>query len=111
MTHELRDVTPGLWLWRLEHPAWAPDVEWEPLVTSTCAESSGEVALLNPLAPPPAAREIWERLDARRRRWPSSSSRITFATSTSWSAATAPVPSAPASSGPATSRRPAWKGI
>jgi hypothetical protein len=65
MTHELRDVTPGLWLWRLEHPAWTPDVEWEPLVTSTCVESGGEVALLDPLAPPPDAREIWERLDAR----------------------------------------------
>ena len=65
MTHELRDVAPGLWLWRLEHPDWSPGSDWEPLVTSTCVESRGEVALLDPLAPPEDAREIWERLDAR----------------------------------------------
>jgi glyoxylase-like metal-dependent hydrolase (beta-lactamase superfamily II) len=65
MTHELRDVAPGLWLWRLEHPDWSPGSDWEPLVTSTCVESRGDVALLDPLAPPEDAREIWERLDAR----------------------------------------------
>jgi glyoxylase-like metal-dependent hydrolase (beta-lactamase superfamily II) len=65
MTHELRDVTPGLWIWRVAHPDWSPDADWEPVVTSTCVESGGEVALLDPLAPPEDAREIWERLDAR----------------------------------------------
>jgi hypothetical protein len=59
------DVAPGLWVWRLEHPDWGPEVGWEPLVTSTCVESGGEVALLDPLAPPEAATEIWARLDAR----------------------------------------------
>src|SRR2546423_11550682 len=48
---EVRDVAPGLWLWRIEHPAWEPGLEWEPLVTSTCVESRGEVALLDPLSP------------------------------------------------------------
>lgn len=62
---EVRDVAPGLWIWRLEHPDWAPDFDWEPLVTSTCVESRGEVALLDPLAPPEDATEVWERLDAR----------------------------------------------
>jgi glyoxylase-like metal-dependent hydrolase (beta-lactamase superfamily II) len=62
---ELRDVAPGLWLWRLEHPDWAPDAGWEPLVTSTCVETGGEVALLDPLAPPETDQEFWERLDAR----------------------------------------------
>jgi glyoxylase-like metal-dependent hydrolase (beta-lactamase superfamily II) len=65
MSYELRDVAPGLWLWRVEHPDWAPEAEWEPLVASTCVESGGEVALLDPLAPPEGAGEIWERLDAR----------------------------------------------
>ena len=65
MTHELHDVAPGLWLWRVPHPDWAPDADWEPLVTSTCVESGGEVALLDPLAPPADAGEVWERLDAR----------------------------------------------
>jgi glyoxylase-like metal-dependent hydrolase (beta-lactamase superfamily II) len=58
-------VAPGLWLWRLPHPDWSPGVEWEQIVASTCVESSGEVALLDPLAPPEDAREIWARLDAR----------------------------------------------
>jgi hypothetical protein len=62
---ELRDVAPGLWVWRLQHPDWAPHVEWQPLVTSTCVESGGEVVLLDPLAPPADATEVWARLDAR----------------------------------------------
>ena len=65
MTHELHDVAPGLWLWRGPHPDWAPDTDWEPLVASTCVESGGEIALLDPLAPPDDAAEVWERLDAR----------------------------------------------
>jgi hypothetical protein len=62
---ELRDVAPGLWIWRLEHPDWKPGLEWQPLVTSTCVESGGEVALLDPLAPPDGADGVWARLDAR----------------------------------------------
>jgi hypothetical protein len=63
--YELRDVAPGLWIWRLAHPDWAPHVGWPPVVTSTCVESGGEVALLDPLAPPDDATEFWERIDAR----------------------------------------------
>jgi glyoxylase-like metal-dependent hydrolase (beta-lactamase superfamily II) len=58
------DVAPGLWVWRLEHPDWNPDAGWEPPVTSTVVETGGEVALIDPLAPPEDAREIWARLDA-----------------------------------------------
>ncbi len=65
MPAELRDVAPGLWLWRVEHPDWRPGVGWEPLVASTCVESGGEVALLDPIAPSDEADEVWERLDAR----------------------------------------------
>ena len=66
MPAEVRDVAPGLWVWRVEHPAWRPGLDWEPLVTSTCVESSGEVALLDPIAPSDGEGEVWERLDARR---------------------------------------------
>jgi glyoxylase-like metal-dependent hydrolase (beta-lactamase superfamily II) len=62
---EIRDVAPGLWLWRFEHPDWHPEAGWEPAVASTCVESAGEVALLDPLAPPDEADEVWARLDAR----------------------------------------------
>ena len=63
--HELRDVAPGLWIWRLSYPDWHPEAGWPELVTSTCVESGDEVALLDPLAPPEDATEIWKRLDAR----------------------------------------------
>ena len=64
MRAELRDVAAGLWLWRVAHPDWNPGVDWEPLVTSTCVESGGEIALLDPIAPPDDADEVWDRLDA-----------------------------------------------
>ncbi len=64
MPTEVRDVAPGLWLWRVEHPAWTPEADWEPLVASTCVESGGEVAILDPIAPPDGD-EVWTRLDAR----------------------------------------------
>jgi hypothetical protein len=62
---EVRDVASGLWIWRVAHPDWKPDAEWDPPVTSTCVESSGEIALLDPIAPPHDATEVWARLDAR----------------------------------------------
>jgi hypothetical protein len=62
---ELRDVAAGLWLWRVPHPDWNPGADWEPLVASTCVESGVEVALLDPIAPPDEADEVWDRLDAR----------------------------------------------
>jgi glyoxylase-like metal-dependent hydrolase (beta-lactamase superfamily II) len=65
MKHELRDVADGLWIWRLDHPDWYPGAAWGPVVSSTCVESGGEIALLDPLAPPDDATEIWSRLDAR----------------------------------------------
>src|SRR5215217_635231 len=63
---EVRDVAPGLWLWRQPHPAWREGLDWEPEVTSVAVESRGARLLLDPLAPPPAAREVWERIEALR---------------------------------------------
>jgi glyoxylase-like metal-dependent hydrolase (beta-lactamase superfamily II) len=65
MALEIRDVAPGLWIWRIDHPDWSPEADWEPQVTSTVVESGGEVALLDPLAPAEEAAEVWERLDER----------------------------------------------
>jgi len=61
---ELRDVAEGLWLWRVDYPDWRPEAGWEQRVSSTYVESGGEVALLDPLAPPDDATEVWERLDS-----------------------------------------------
>ena len=63
--YELRDVAPGLWIWRREHPDWTPDADWKPWVTSTCVTSGGETAVLDALLPPEDAREIWARLDSQ----------------------------------------------
>jgi hypothetical protein len=63
MSVELRDVAPGLWLWRQPHPDWSGNAEWEPEVASFAVQSRGVALLLDPLAPPPGAREVWARLD------------------------------------------------
>lgn len=63
MAAELREVTNGLWLWRLEHPDWEPGSDWGRLVTSTCVRSGGETIVLDPLAPPQAIDAVWARLD------------------------------------------------
>jgi glyoxylase-like metal-dependent hydrolase (beta-lactamase superfamily II) len=62
---EVRDVAPGLWLWRQPHPDWEQGSDWEPEVASFAVESRGVSIVLDPLAPPPRAREVWDRLDAR----------------------------------------------
>ena len=62
---EIIDVAPGLWIWRVEHPEWREGLGWEPPVTSTVVESGVEVAVLDGIAPPAEASELWERLDAR----------------------------------------------
>jgi hypothetical protein len=62
---EIRDVAPGLWLWQVEYPDWRPGVGWGPAVASTCAETAGEVVLVDPLLPWGVADEVWARLDER----------------------------------------------
>jgi hypothetical protein len=62
---ELRDVTPGVWIWRHAHRDWTPEAEWSPRVACTCVESGGEVVLLDPIAPPEDDTAFWARIDAR----------------------------------------------
>jgi hypothetical protein len=64
MAVEVRDVAPGLWLWRQPHPDWSEGDNWEPEIASFAVQSRGVAVLLDPLAPPPAARDVWARLDA-----------------------------------------------
>lgn len=63
MSVELRDVAPGLWLWRQPHPDWQEGEDWEPLVTSFAVASRGVRIVLDPLAPPPSARHVWARIE------------------------------------------------
>ena len=63
--YRIVDVAPGLWIWRIPHPDWAPPDGGDRRVTSTCVVSGGEVIVLDPLAPPADATEIWARLDAQ----------------------------------------------
>jgi glyoxylase-like metal-dependent hydrolase (beta-lactamase superfamily II) len=62
--HELRDLESGLWIWRVAYPDWRPEAGWPEHVTSTCVESGGEVAVLDPIVPPEGS-EVWERWDSR----------------------------------------------
>ncbi len=64
MTHEIRDLDDGLWIWRLSYPDWHEGAGWPEVVTSTCVESGGEVAVLDALAPPEGS-EVWGRLDVK----------------------------------------------
>jgi hypothetical protein len=66
MSVDVRDIAPGLWLWRQPHWEWREGDDWEPEVASFVVESNGEVILLDPLAPPPiAGRAVYERLEAK----------------------------------------------
>ena len=66
MAVEVTDVAPGLWLWRQPHPAWEDGNDWDPVVTSVAVQSRGVPIVLDPLAPPPAERGVWERIEALR---------------------------------------------
>ena len=55
------DVAPGLWLWRIDHPDWDGEEDWEPAVTCVCVESGGEVIAIDPLDDP----EALARLDTK----------------------------------------------
>src|SRR5258708_15406061 len=62
---EVIDLAPGPWIWRLEHPAWNPDVDWQQVVTCVCVDAGTERWLLDPLLPPDEATEVWDRLAQR----------------------------------------------
>lgn len=62
---EIRDLGPDLWIWRVLHPGWTADADWQPIVTSTCVDLGHERLLVDPLVPPPDARTFWDRLDSR----------------------------------------------
>ena len=66
MSVEIRDVAPGLWLWRQRHWEWKEGDDWEPVVSSFAVESAGEMILLDPLAPPPTETALWTRLESPR---------------------------------------------
>jgi len=59
------DLAPGLWIWRLEHPSWRPDVDWQQVVTCVCVDAGRERWLLDPLLPPDDATQVWDRLAQR----------------------------------------------
>jgi hypothetical protein len=62
---EVHDLAPGLWIWRTRHPGWTEGADWQPVVTSICADLGDQRLILDPMAPPPDAKTVWDRLDAR----------------------------------------------
>jgi len=65
-TVQVIDLGPGLWIWRLEHPSWNEQCDWQEVVTSVCVDAGNERWLLDPLLPPDDATQVWERLDRKR---------------------------------------------
>ena len=59
------DLVPGLWIWRLEHPGWREDADWQEVVTCICVDAGSERWLLDPLLPPENATQFWDRLTDR----------------------------------------------
>jgi glyoxylase-like metal-dependent hydrolase (beta-lactamase superfamily II) len=59
----IRDLAPGLWIWRARHPFWRSGDDWQTVVTSTFVESNEERLVLDPLAPVLDNIGLWERLD------------------------------------------------
>jgi hypothetical protein len=62
---EVIDLAPGLWIWRLEHPAWNEHCDWQEVVTCVCVDAEDERWLLDPLLPPYDATQVWDRLGER----------------------------------------------
>src|SRR5215468_1332115 len=62
---EIRDVAPGLWVWRTEHSHWRAGLDWGPVVNATCVESRGETIIIDPILPTGDGAALWARLDAR----------------------------------------------
>lgn len=62
---EVIDLGPGLWIWRIEHPSWNPDVDWQQVVTCVCVDAGSERWLLDPLLPTDDATQVWDRLAER----------------------------------------------
>jgi hypothetical protein len=59
----IRDLAPGLWIWRARHPFWRNGDDWQTIVTSTFVESNEQRLVLDPLAPVLDNIGLWERLD------------------------------------------------
>jgi hypothetical protein len=62
---EVIDIAPGLWIWRLEHPGWKLDDDWQEVVTCVCVDAGRERWLLDPLLPLDDATQVWDRLAER----------------------------------------------
>jgi len=60
---EIRDVAPGLWLWQLDHPDWREGLGWNRRVASFAYAVDGGTVLVDALAPPGEADELWSRLE------------------------------------------------
>ncbi|MDE1853166.1 MAG: hypothetical protein KGI38_05385 [Thaumarchaeota archaeon] len=59
----IRDLAPGLWIWRARHPFWRAGDDWQPVVTSTFVEEGGERLVFDPISPTLDPIGLWERLD------------------------------------------------
>ena len=62
---ELRDVAPGLLIWRVQHPRWRPGQDWGTSCTVDLRGVRGQETRSGSACSSLRAVEAWNRLDAR----------------------------------------------
>jgi hypothetical protein len=60
--HLVKELAPGVWLWRAQHPEWHSTTE---RVGCYALETGGGLAIVDPLLPPGREKELLEWLRAR----------------------------------------------
>jgi glyoxylase-like metal-dependent hydrolase (beta-lactamase superfamily II) len=53
----VRELRPGLWHWKAQHPQWRPSEPWDQVVSSYAIDDGRRLLIFDPIAPP---REIEE---------------------------------------------------
>ena len=46
MPADIQDVAPGLWIWRMRHPAWRSGLDWPETVTDSSSAPTFMSALI-----------------------------------------------------------------
>jgi glyoxylase-like metal-dependent hydrolase (beta-lactamase superfamily II) len=54
----MRELQPGIWHWEASHPAWKPEADWGPAVSSYAIDDGERLLLFDPLAPPGLVDEL-----------------------------------------------------
>ena len=60
---DVRQISPGLWLWSAPHPEWRGATDWPEDVNCVYYEAADATVLIDPLVPTGEENEFWQALD------------------------------------------------